>query len=828
MAKTNAQTGVPSVPEKPADNAFKKPVSWLLGPQFIASLKTTLLYVAFKNKLDPRDWMQAEICDFDSAPRLNTECSGKEYWFDFLADTGDGQKATYSIAYLCLSRLQVKEPAAPGSDVHFDSNEAPTEAASGATTLLPRGEFLFIGGDTSYHMADYTTLTERFQAPFWWAAQDHGIKPEDPNRRPMLGIPANHDYYDLIDGFNRQLRKPTSEEGKEDLLGLLPQLMIPGFKRVQTASYTAIKLPFGWWLWGLDNEVGKLDVRQQIFFKEICGGKPPDKLIVATPEPTTVLGKPADPKGRFAQSFKDLGLDRPFLLSEEGLEKSKCRLDLSGDTHHYARYWGPGPNGEQIGKAPSASNYASVVSGLGGAFLHPSHVNVGEVKQQTVYPSPKESRRVISKRLFDVLNLILGGYVAALGAFLAFVVFFAATVPISTREVVDKLLRKLFDVSKYPDTGLASWFPALAWPDQNFAESTGLDDWGVGWRVGFLALSTALIIAAVVCAKLLVGLSRREKEELSGRYSRAIVVSLIGALAFLFFGIKDFWIHVASLSPFKCSVLVLLSSLWAGASIAAGVIYSEWVNKQASKRTVNKIHVWLLWTLVFIGAAIFWAGVLKFGKYPFAYLFSDILFTFVVVGTFAGVILVGAFVGGELHGVGGKIGFGVLGLWHAVLQLAVPFLLVRVGSWRAWIAAVLAVLVFAVVGNQLARRGLRWLLLMVWLAHGALLLWLPFALRDTDPSSDARVHVLKFVVAALLGGLMSCVWLGWYLAVSLEFNGHYSEAGGAARIEEYKEFIRIRLTEDSLKAYVIGIDKPLSNGPGLKVKIIDVFELRPS
>jgi hypothetical protein len=120
------------------------------------------------------------------------------------------------------------------------------------------------------------------------------------------------------------------------------------------------------------------------------------------------------------------------------------------------------------------------------------------------------------------------------------------------------------------------------------------------------------------------------------------------------------------------------------------------------------------------------------------------------------------------------------------------------------------------------------MLLAVWLAQGALLLWLPFALRDSEPSSDARVHVLRLLVAALLGGLMSCIWLGWYLAVSLEFNGHYSEAGGAARIEEYKEFMRIRLTKDGLTAYVIGVDKPLTEGKHLKPKIIDLFELKVS
>jgi len=452
-------------------------------------------------------------------------------------------------------------------------------------------------------------------------------------------------------------------------------------------------------------------------------------------------------------------------------------------------------------------------------------VDVGEVKQQRIYPSLTDSRRAISARLFNIVNLIGGGYVAALGAFMAFALYFAATVPKSTMEVVDKVLAKLFGVSGFIPSQLTSLFPDLKWPDRNFASSAGLDDWGVALRVGFLALSTALIIAAVVCAKLLVGLSRREKEELSGRYSKAIVILLLAALVVLFFGIKDFWTYVTSLSPYKCSVLVLLATLWAAASIAAGIIYSEWLNKQASKARVSKVHTWLLWTLVVIGGAIFAAGVMKFGKYPFAYLFSDILFTFLVVGTFAGVILVGIFVGGELHGIGGKIGFGFLGLGHAVLQIGVPFLLVRVGSWRAWAAAVFAVIVFAAVGNQTARRGLRWLLLAVWLGHGALLLWLPFALPDPEPSD---LHVLKILVAALLGALMSCVWLGWYLAVSLEFNGHYSEAGGAARIEEYKEFIRIRLAQDSLKAYVIGIDKPLSNGAALKMKIIDVFELRSS
>src|SRR5204863_9893835 len=37
------------------------------------------------------------------------------------------------------------------------------------TILLPRGSFLFVGGDTAYHVADYSSIHERFQLPFRWA-----------------------------------------------------------------------------------------------------------------------------------------------------------------------------------------------------------------------------------------------------------------------------------------------------------------------------------------------------------------------------------------------------------------------------------------------------------------------------------------------------------------------------------------------------------------------------------------------------------------------------------------------------------------------------------
>ena len=79
---------------------------------------------------------------------------------------------------------------------------------------------------------------------------------------------------------------------------------------------------------------------------------------------------------------------------------------------------------------------------------------------------------------------------------------------------------------------------------------------------------------------------------------------------------------------------------------------------------------------------------------------------------------------------------------------------------------------------------------------------------------------------------------GWYFAVCFVFNGHNNEVGGTARIEQFKEFIRFRLTPDGLTGYVIAVDDVSKigekddkgryfDGSDLKVKLIDVFHLAP-
>src|SRR4028118_1858102 len=93
------------IPEKPkTERGFERPVAWLLGRQLISNLKYIAMYAAFKGKLDARDWMSTRVYSFtgragtrepaeiDIEPINHTShAAGDEFWFDYLADSGDGQ-----------------------------------------------------------------------------------------------------------------------------------------------------------------------------------------------------------------------------------------------------------------------------------------------------------------------------------------------------------------------------------------------------------------------------------------------------------------------------------------------------------------------------------------------------------------------------------------------------------------------------------------------------------------------------------------------------------------------------------------------------------------
>ena len=193
-------------------------------------------------------------------------------------------------------------------------------------------------------------------------------------------------------------------------------------------------------------------------------------------------------------------------------------------------------------------------------------------------------------------------------------------------------------------------------------------------------------------------------------------------------------------------------------------------------------------TIVCVGA-----GLWSFGRYNLpALLVSDMLFIVALAGTTVLVIAMAVVKGGEMQRGPGKILMFFVGIWHAILQIAVPFLLVKRGTPVAWVAAVLLIFVPIPLGEWLMKRNSRAGLLVVWFVYGAVMLsltYLPY-LRPTTPNEAVFMAdewlgwmgLVPSILAGLVGAVFCCLWFGWYLAVALAFTAT-QRAGGAARIE---------------------------------------------
>ena len=902
-----------NIPE--SERVFEEPVAWLVGRDLLGGIKGILLYAAYGSKLDPRDWMTGNVVPFDQPSQQEKT----EFWFDYIADSGDGTKAMYSIAYLTMSNLWAKSE--PSSD---EGLRGIAFEEAGGRELLPRGEFLFFGGDTAYHVADYLTLGNRIQRPFTYAYEDF---PEPkPQQRPVFGIPGNHDYYDQVDGFRRQFRKPIRPEPPPPPLspgGDNAQLGLAGYYRTQEASYLAIKLPFGWWFWGLDTETGPLDNRQLEFFRTLIKGErgeilpPPKKLIIATSSPSTVFGKVADEKNDFkaTQAIKELlGPNQPFLptkrkdgtydFSKAGdarMLEGQCRLDISGDVHHYARYWGPKPEPATParGKAdvPSAQGYASVVSGLGGAFHHPSNTYDDEIQEQVLYPTEKISREFVGREIFNFWSIRKGGYVWLFGFIIAFLIYFAASVTPSSRQDLSNLAplvhlglvqRETFKPTTVPPKASGSETPAhclpiqprrvwmclglsKGWPgpkeckpDQpEYFFLTSIKDWPKDLLIGTLLifLSLGATIATFFLRDWLFGAKDQDpKRRAAARRSPPtpnlklwLIVPPITLTVFL--GMITVERYKLLITPFVSSLMVLFTIIIAAAGIMVTVRYNDYLFQKGHHEYVTKWDRFWPWALPVLSVLVVAAGLWSFGRNNLpAFLVTDILSSLVFVGALVALIILPVKAGGELlytfrPGWLGLVGKLLIGLWHAVLQLFVPFVLVRRGTYVTWILTAFLVVLPMWPAARLFKSSRRVLLSITWVVYGALMLtlpWLssqpsPISLFNTtshffDPTWFGAWGLLPSALAGVFGAVISCLWFGWYLGICSVFNGHNNEVGGAARIERFKQFIRFRVTRDGLTGYVIAVDDvsmigemkdngEVNDGRDLKPKLIDVFHL---
>jgi hypothetical protein len=284
--------------------------------------------------------------------------------------------------------------------------------------------------------------------------------------------------------------------------------------------------------------------------------------------------------------------------------------------------------------------------------------------------------------------------------------------------------------------------------------------------------------------------------------------------------------------------------------VALLIRYTEFLFKKAHDKPIEKSDQLLPWFLGISAVLAVGLGLWSFGQNNLpALLVSDMLFIGAMLLVFFGVIFVLPFSAAvgllAKRGAAGSVGKLLIGLWHYLLQVAVPFLLIRKASLLTLIIAVAVILIGTPIGERLLARFKGAALAAVWVLLGALTIVLPVWLVPSRPIAGdglwpmlvrpwfvpgdwtGWIGLVPALAAALVGAVMCCYWFGWYLGVCFAYNGHNNEVGGAARIERFKQFVRIHLTREGLTGYVIAVNDPSDTGRELTPHVVDVFHLHP-
>lgn len=793
------------------DHDWARPTTWLLGSQVASRLKQLLLSQIHRG-FDIRDWMSAPPPG--PPPEPEQEDSAAVCWIDYVSDTGDAPRLVYQLAYLLQQDMLPVEPRddAPEPPPFLRRPPRAREATRGSSDAgaqprpavqeLRRGGVLLIGGDTAYPVADEPSLTERVRAPFLWARErllrEKKLTESSPKVH-LYGLPANHDYYDMLNGFARQFREPcTGEDGLSAKGGRPPLLQLPGYVRKQQASYFALPLAFGWQLWGIDAE-NEIDTRQVEYFRSIQ--PQPRRLIVASAQPVIVQRKPIDEQHGVDQAYRDLQLARVYrippgdagaaragagpqkleTLDERGTRDEpgepafgddQLRLDISGDIHVYERYYGDtcsdtSPSGPEPG-AESRKNYASVVSGLGGVFHHAGQVRLGKVAAQSAWPLPAQSARDIGWMLMRPRMVWQAGSAGIIGAVFAVLIWLLATAADPARSVLH-----------------------LPWQ---------IADGGPGWHASLGSLARTLAYFGCIAGWCLLAWG-------AYRWGHRVHASMVPA--------PEDWPG---------------PSRWLFRLIDAKPIHGVLEFFGASSRSAHALVLTAIPRLAAVAGLI---GLIELASIDW----------FAREGTFAAANVVVLLFLVIMSGLG-KMGGARLGatkgliiafaLVHGVLQIMTPLI------WTPFLIAQPLYAVGVLAGCYALPR-LFWFLLgagagtrrivflALWLALAAVFLALPFVVMEPEPMPvDAWPHG---VVAALTGAFFTCLWVGWYFLVCVQWNAHGNEAATVARIARYAAFLRIKLTAEGAEVWAIQAHEDETQPPNergerkIVARVIDHFQV---
>jgi hypothetical protein len=254
---------------------------------------------------------------------------------------------------------------------------------------------LIMGGDEVYPVASPKLYRKRLIAPFNQAAKDLRDETGISHLRntDLFLIPGNHDWYDSLSSFSRRFFAYKHNDGSTQERTPFSQ-----FKNRQMRSYFVLKLLSDWELWGLDIQLGKdVDNQQYTFFDDHSQSITANtKIIVCIAEPEYVYGENKAGNLTFT-------LDRITSLAYQ--KGARVMVQLAGDVHNYQHY-------EIPKKTKQSQKYIRhhIVSGGGGAFLHPTHsFHSGNEKNPKtdpvhVYPEPQKSQKLTNGLLWFALK----------------------------------------------------------------------------------------------------------------------------------------------------------------------------------------------------------------------------------------------------------------------------------------------------------------------------------------------------------------------------------------------------------------------------------------
>ncbi len=344
----------PDVPrsESKEDLGFERQpmVDWFDPRQLIQTGIRTLLSTVFGRYFDKRE-LQAAL----NEPATHVYEADGPFWFDYVADLGDGWNPTYTVARLLAERA-----------LRLDGVDEP----------LQRGRFLVLGGDQVYPTASRDAYQNRFVGPYKSA-----LPCEAESHAPDLyAIPGNHDWYDELTSFIRLFCQ---------------QRWIGGWQTHQSRSYFSIRLPHDVWLWGIDIQMeADIDKPQLDYFLRVAEEIGSDetiahpRVILCTPEPAWIHAQLGASESYHNLSF----FERKVIQKAAGAE---LILTLAGDLHHYSRY------------AAAEEGHQKITSGGGGATLAGTHElpealpklqaeNPDEAvyRQKALFPNTQDSKRI--------------------------------------------------------------------------------------------------------------------------------------------------------------------------------------------------------------------------------------------------------------------------------------------------------------------------------------------------------------------------------------------------------------------------------------------------